>query len=367
MIYRKINNDDTPISAIGFGTGFHLPENESGNSLEETIKASLDSGINFIDTAPVYGNGASEAALGQILKRIGRHNVYLATKVSPNDTTFNGVIKSAELSLKRLQTDVIDLFQVHWPNPNVPISETMEAMEKLVLDGKIKQIGVSNFLINETEDAMLSLKNNSLSTLQVEYNFFERSIEKNVLPFCKKNNVKLIAYSPLAQGKMVNGTEQLEILTQLSKKYNCTTGQLVLRWLINNPDVMVIPNTSKPLRAKQNAEAANLKVTKDDFDLMSQKFVTPVRNIDTKQIRVSNDYNRKVYQTVEEAIENKMNMTPSPVELSEEMKQGIFLKPIRLKEVDNQQFDLIEGRLRFWAWVIAFGWDKKIPALVWQK
>ena len=100
---------------------------------------------------------------------------------------------------------------------------------------------------------------------------------------------------------------------------------------------------------------------------MSDKLLTLPKHIDTNQVRVSNDYNRKVYQSIEEAIENKMGMTPSPIELAEEMKQGIFLKPIRLKAISDTKFDLIEGRLRFWAWVIAFGWNKEIPALVWEK
>ena len=165
----------------------------------------------------------------------------------------------------------------------------------------------------------------------------------------------------------MNGSNQYEFLTKLSKKYDCTPGQLVLRWLIENQNVIAIPNTSKPSRALENAGAADIQLTENDYIVMSGKLNTPTKHIDTKQIRVSNDYNRKVYQTVEEAKENAMGMTPSPIELSEEMKQGIFLKPIRLKAVSETEFDLIEGRLRFWAWVIAFGWNKKIPALVWEK
>ena len=153
----------------------------------------------------------------------------------------------------------------------------------------------------------------------------------------------------------------------MSKKYNCTPGQLVLRWLITDPNIIVIPNTSKPSRAVENATAAEIPLTQNDYNEMSDKLLTLPKHIDTNQVRVSNDYNRKVYQSIEEAIENKMGMTPSPIELAEEMKQGIFLKPIRLKAISDTKFDLIEGRLRFWAWVIAFGWNKEIPALVWEK
>jgi len=367
MIYRNLGSDS--VSAIGFGTGFHLPDKEDGKNLDLTLSCFVDNGVNFIDTAPVYGDGLSETLLGSALKKIGREKVFLASKVSPNDTTYEGVIKSAEDSLIRLQTDRIDLFQVHWPNPNFPISETMRAMNTLVKEGKVRHVGVSNFLLSEAQDAVTALtsEGHHLACIQAEYNFFERSVEKDILPFCENNDIKLIAYSPLAQGKLANGSYQSEYLNALSEKYKCTPGQIVLRWLIQDPNVIVIPNTSKPSRALENAKSADIELTDHDYESMSVQLVTPTRNIDTKQIRVSNDYNRKVYQTIEEAKENAMGMTPSPIELSEEIEQGIFLKPIRLKRVNDTQFDLIEGRLRFWAWVIAFGWNKEIPALVWEK
>jgi hypothetical protein len=210
-----------------------------------------------------------------------------------------------------------------------------------------------------------------LCSLQVEYNLFERSVEHDVLPFCDSNNIILIAYSPLAQGNLVNGKQQRSLLLEMSKKYMCTPGQLVLNWLTKNERVVVIPNTSKKHRALENANSMNIEITSEDYNLMSREFKTPTSHINPKLIRVSNDYNRKVYQSVEEAIENKMNMTPSPVELSEEMKKGFFLKPIRLRErktpANGKEYDLVEGRLRFWAWVIAFGWDKNIPSLIWKK
>lgn len=368
MIYKIIGTDR--VSAIGFGTGFTAPENRNCDTLQQTIHNSIDLGVNFIDTAPVYGNGVSETMLGQVLKNIGREKVFLASKVSPEDTSYKGVISSAEQSLKRLQTETIDLFQIHWPSVNIPLSETAEAMEKLVSDGKVRYIGVSNFQMHEIVETKNNLKCNFLASIQSEYNFFERSVEDKVLPFCKKNDMMLIAYSPLAQGNLVNGRQQKTILIQMAQKYGATPGQLVLRWLIENDDVLVIPNTSKPHRAIENAKAANFTISKEDFMILSENLKTFQQLIDVKDVRVSNDYSRKVYQTIEEAKENKMNLSPSPIELSEEMKKGNFLKPIRLKElekpIDGKRYDLVEGRLRYWAWTIAHGYDKPIPALVWK-
>ena len=180
----------------------------------------------------------------------------------------------------------------------------------------------------------------------------------------------LIAYSPLAQGRLVNGKEQMKHLEALSKKYGVTNGQMVLRWLVNDPNVIVIPNTSKPHRAIENACAANFTIDESDIKNMSSLLSTEESLIDTRQVRVSDDYGRKVYQTLQEAIDNKMNMSPSPIELAEQMKQGIFLKPIRLRKlshsIDDKKYDLVEGRLRFWSWIVAHGWEKPIPSLVWQ-
>ncbi len=190
------------------------------------------------------------------------------------------------------------------------------------------------------------------------------------MPFCKQNNVKLIAYSPLAQGNLANGDEQKGFLGRLAEKYNSTPGQIVLRWLISNPNVIVIPNTSKPHRAIENGLSADIHLLKEDYEKMSTDIKTPVSLIDTREIKVTNDYGRKVYQTLQEALDNNMNMSPTPIELSEQMKSGVFLKPIRLKELKDdagvKKYDLVEGRLRYWSWIIAYGWEKPIPALVWN-
>jgi diketogulonate reductase-like aldo/keto reductase len=371
MIYREIGKNKDRVSVIGFGTGYHAPKDGDYESLEKSIHKAIDVGINFIDTAPVYGSGMSEEVLGQILKNVNRSDVFLASKISPENTTFSGVISSIESSLSRLKTDRIDLCQIHWPSTKVPIEETMSAMEKMVEEGKIRNIGVSNFSVDEASGALSALRRNRLVSIQSEFNFFERSVENDILPFCKENNLILIAYSPLAQGKIVNGREQIEFIDKLARKYNSSPAQIALRWLVSNPDVIVIPNTSKPHRATENGLSASIQLSVSDIASISRKLKTEVRMINTSDIRVSNDHGRKVYQTIQEAIDNKMGMSPSPLELSNQMKDGVFLKSIRIKELDTctgeKKYDLIEGRLRYWAWIIAHGPDKHIPSLVWRK
>jgi len=370
MIYKRVFNNKVKISAVGFGACINEIKNTKNDysKLEKLISKNVELGSNIIDTAPVYGNGESEKAIGRLIKT-KREKVILATKVSPNDTTYEGVINSLEASLKRLQTNYVDLYQVHWPNPDIPLLETISAMEKLVKDGKIKYIGVSNFTLKEIKETISHLKKNSLVSIQTEYNLFERSIEEELLPFAKEHNITIIAYSPLAQGKLANGKKQIELINNLAKKYDARPGQIILRFLIDKPGVIVIPNTMKLDRLVDNIHSADLNIEVEDLDKIDKICKTDISFIDTKQIKVTNEYNRKVYSTLEEAKQNKMGMVPSPIELAADMKCGEFLKPVRLRELSNQTarkyYDLTEGRLRYWAWVIAFGWDKPIPSLVW--
>tara|TARA_B100002052_G_C15817521_1_gene568938 strand:- start:172 stop:1290 length:1119 start_codon:yes stop_codon:yes gene_type:complete len=372
MIFNKMGSNNIPISKIGFGCGIggYNSVKMDYNTLEDLIINNISLGSNFIDTAPIYGNGESEKIIGALIKPI-REKVIIATKISPNNTSYIGVINSLESSLKRLQTDYVDLCQVHWPNPDVPLSETISAMEKLVEDGKIKYIGVSNFTLKEIKETIQHLDKNLLASIQIEYNLFERTMEEELLPFAKKHNITIIAYSPLAQGKLANGRSQLELINNLAKKYDATPSQIVLRFLIDKPEVVAIPNTTKLNRLTENIYSADINIQTEDLDKIDKVCKTEVSSIDTKKIRVSDEYNRKVYTNIEQAKQNKMNMVPSPMKLAAEIKMGVFLKPIRLKKlsknIEGATYDLIEGRLRYWAWIIAFGWDKPIPSLVWHE
>ena len=372
MIYKQILKDNLSLSTIGFGCGVGGYNTSIVNysNLDVLINKNIDLGCNFIDTAPVYGDGESEKILGIAIKPI-RKKVIIATKVSPNDTTYEGVINSLELSLKRLNTDYVDLYQVHWPNSDVPLIETISAMEKLVEDGKVRYIGVSNFTLKEIKETIQHLNKNKLASIQTEYNLFERSIEEDILPLAQENNITVIAYSPLAQGKLVNGRKQMVLINDLAKKHNATPAQIVLRFLISKPEVVVIPNTTKLDRLIENIHSADLNIDSKDLDKIDKVCKTDVSHINTKTVRVSDEYNRKVYATLEQAKQNKMNMVPSPAKLAEEMKRGEFLKPVRLRKLshskDGNNYDLTEGRLRYWAWIIAFGWDKPIPSLVWYE
>lgn len=359
------------ISSVGLGCGIHpnRSKEESNNffsKLNILVDYALDNGISLLDTAPVYGDGKSEIEIGRSIKN-KRSKAFVATKIPPLNTSYKEVILSCENSLKRLNTDYIDLFQIHWPNPLIDLEETMEAMEKLVLDGKIKYIGIGNLSLDDIKKCQRHLNNNFLATIQTEYNLFDRSIEDSILPHAIDNNIRILAYSPLSQGKIANGSIQLGVINKISIKYNSTPTQIVLNYLSKKNNVITIPNTSNIQKLRENIESLNLKISNEDTKKINDECITLTKYINPKEINISDKFGKKVYESIEEAKANKLKLSPSPLELSQDMKLGNFLKPIRLIATPQgeKKYDLIEGRLRFWAWVIAFGWGKKIPSRIW--
>jgi len=211
MEYTRIPNLNEEISRVALGTwaigGWMWGGTDEEQSIR-TIHAALDKGINIVDTAPVYGFGRSEEIVGKALARDGkRRGVLLATKVALEwDAESNSVWrnsspqriqKEVEDSLRRLQTDSIDIYQIHWPDPQVPLAETAGAMQDLRRRGKIRAVGVSNFSPEQMQEFSRECP---LSSCQPPYNIFERDIEKDILPYCKEHNIGLLTYGALCRG-----------------------------------------------------------------------------------------------------------------------------------------------------------------------
>ncbi|MBT4072985.1 MAG: aldo/keto reductase [Chloroflexi bacterium] len=367
MITKTLGNSDTRVSAIGQGMGLGGYSSSSGTygDLIPVIRAGVDAGLTFIDTAPAYGEGESERIVGRAIGPI-RNNVTLGTKVSPADTTADGVVRSAEDSLGRLRTDVIDLFQIHWSNPTVPIEDTMAGMERLIQQGKIRHVGVSNYSVNELKAARQALASVPIASLQVEYNLFDRSIEDTMLPYCIENDITVFAYSPLHRGRVTSGKRQIETLERIAADHDCTTAQVALSWLVSQRSVVAIPNTSRQERVLENAAAGELHLSEVEQDEISRVCSLQQQEIPTDQIRPASEDSRAAFRTLQEALDNTIGSTPSPRQLAEQIKAGDFLKPVRLMPVPGveNEYEVLEGRLRYWAWVIAFDGKKPITALV---
>ncbi len=229
----------------------------------EAIRRGIELGMNFIDTAETYADGRSEEVVGEAIKE-DRDDILLATKVSPDHLHYDDVIKACKGSLQRLHTPYIDLYQVHWPNPRIPIRETMAAMEKLVKDGAVRHIGVSNFSVRETEEARDALSGNEIASNQVEYSLRDRRAESEILPYCAKEKVTLIAYSPLDRGNIVGS-----IPSQILEKYKMTPAQVMLNWVTRDESVVAIPKAADLHHLKENASSVRVRFDQREYDLIS--------------------------------------------------------------------------------------------------
>lgn len=244
--------------------------NSTGEQRLAEIKAlqrGVELGMKFIDTAEVYGHGRSETLVGQAIADM-REEVFLATKVAPEHFAYDEVIRACDASIQRLGVKFIDLYQLHWPSPRIPIQETMKAMEELVATGKTRYIGVSNFSVEQTMQAQESLPRSELASNQVRYSITSRSIESDVLPYCQREKLTVIAYSPLDTGSIPASRIPKDML----EKYEMTPAQLMLNWVIHPDSVVAIPKAARISHIEENARAADFLISQSDYQSLSKRF-----------------------------------------------------------------------------------------------
>jgi len=356
MIQTRLGQDGPLVSAIGQGTwglgGRFIADTGDDDRHVDTIRMGLDLGLTFIDTAEAYGAGHTERLVGRAV-RGRRSEAFLATKVSPENLRPEDVICAAERSLERLATDCIDLYQIHWPNPSIPIEETLGAMGRLVEQGKVRFVGLSNFGCRSLAEAR-SHGGCPVTALQTEYNLFDRTIESHLLPYCRRTGIAVIAYSPLDQGKSLKGAGSAKVLADIGDKHGRTAPQVILNWLAAIQGVLPIPKASDPLHLRQNATALDFSLDEEDLAAIDNAFTPEPWAIPACRIRVD-----------KKGLES---FVPGPDELARDIAAGEAIKPIRVvpSVEDPHEFDLVEGKLRYWAWVQAFGVEEPVPALIRQ-
>jgi diketogulonate reductase-like aldo/keto reductase len=263
MNFKEFGKTGRKLSALGIGT-WDIGSDISKNV--ESIKYAIDNGINFIDTAEMYG---TEPVVAKAIKGYRRSDLFIATKVWPDHFQHDSVIKACNDSLRKLETDYIDLYQLHWPSKTVPISETMNAMEELMDQGKIHYIGISNFSVEQTEDAMKTMKKYQIVSNQVEYSLVTRDIERSgIYDFCRKNKIAVIAYSPLSHGKIFTERKMVDELTRIGSSYGATASQMALAWLMNRDDIFPIPKATNKDHMKENIASAEIKIKPEDMEKM---------------------------------------------------------------------------------------------------
>jgi diketogulonate reductase-like aldo/keto reductase len=245
---------------------------ESSGRRKEELKAlrfGIDLGMTLIDTAEMYGEGGAEEVVGEAIAP-NRDQIFLVSKVYPHNATRQGTIAACERSLKRLKTDRLDLYLLHWRG-STPLAETIEAFQELRQVGKIRDFGVSNFDRDDMEEAR-SLDQGLTTTNQVLYNLSRRGIEWDLLPWCRKQNVAVMAYSPLEQGRMLNHSS----LKTIAARHKASAAQVAIAWLLQQ-GVVVIPKSSNCDRIQENYAALDLKLTDADLAELNQAFPPPKR------------------------------------------------------------------------------------------
>jgi diketogulonate reductase-like aldo/keto reductase len=353
------------INPIGYGLGFG-GTNAKNVEYSDKHKQALNfliknKSYNFIDTSPEYGNGKSEILIGSLAKKI-KKRLFISTKVSPENLNYKNFIKSVEMSLKRLDLNRIDVIQPHWPNYNVDNDEIIAAFIFLKSKGKVRYFGLSNFELIDIKYFKNKLKS-EFKFLQEEYSLSDKSIEEEKIKYCIDNNIKIICYSPLSSGNFLFNRIQKKLLFTLADKYQVPFSSIILNYLLQKSNnLIIIPHSTNLENISSNLNVINYKLIKKDILLLNNQFKVNKIKIKLKSI-IYYDQNYKKISNLSEAIKNKFNLSPSPYQLSKKILQGAKLKPIKVRK-RRKKFYLAEGRLRFWAYVIAYGWDYSINAIL---
>ncbi|TZF83205.1 aldo/keto reductase [Pedobacter sp. BS3] len=323
MEYRKLGETDIQASVITFGAwaaGGWMWGGADSNAAIEAIKAAYDEGVTTIDTAPIYGQGASEEIVGKAIRGINRDKLQILTKfgmrwdLTKGSLAFrsknnagqdiniykyagkDSIIQECENSLKRLGTDYIDLYQIHWPDVTTPIDETMETVARLIEQGKVRAAGVCNYSVQQMQEAEKTIK---LASNQVPYSMLKRDIENDVVPYCIENNKSIIAYSPLERGVLTGKIKPghvfaegdhraglkyytdenirrtdafLNAIKPLADSKNATLGQLVIRWTVQRPGITIaLVGARNAEQAVQNARAIQVKLSEDEMSFITSE------------------------------------------------------------------------------------------------
>ncbi|HET7880148.1 MAG TPA: aldo/keto reductase [Acetobacteraceae bacterium] len=262
--------DGTKVPALGQGT-WHMGERGGSAKAEAAaIRLGIELGMTLIDTAEMYGNGGAEEMLAEAIAG-QRDRLFIVSKVYPHNASRSGVPAACERSLKRLRTDHIDLYLLHWRGSH-PLADTVDAFEKLRAEGKIRHWGVSNFDTSDMQGLVRLPHGANCAANQVLYHVGSRGIEFDLLPWSSEHKVPLMAYSPVGQGGRLL---QSRALAAVAKRHNATPAQIAIAWSMRHPNVITIPKASDPKHVRENAAAGEITLTAEDLAAIDAQHPPP--------------------------------------------------------------------------------------------
>lgn len=274
MIKRKFGWTGVEVPIIGQGTWMIDGDPETESRAIQTLRLGLDLGMSHIDTAEMYGEGHVEELVGETISG-RRDEIFLVSKVLPSNASYEGTLKACERSLKRLKTDWLDLYLLHWRG-SYPLSETMRAMEKLVAEGLVKYIGVSNFDVEDLMEAEEVLQTEQITCNQVLYNLRDRGIERRLLPYCSKKRIAVMGYAPFGHGNFPTpSSREGKLLLEIGRIHNRTPKQVALNYLTRHPSTFTIPKTTRVERVKENSGGVEWQLTEDEANKIDRAFPLP--------------------------------------------------------------------------------------------
>jgi diketogulonate reductase-like aldo/keto reductase len=258
-----------PVPVLGQGT-WGFGENRASRSTElRALHRGLELGLTLIDTAEMYAEGGAEEVIGEAI-RGRRDRVFLVSKVYPHNASAQGTLAACERSLRRLGTDHVDLYLLHWRGAH-PLAETLAAFERLQRDGKIRHWGVSNFDVDDTDELVALPGGMACATNQVLYNQSRRGVEWDLLPWCRERGIPVMAYSPIEQGRLPTGG----VLGALARRYACSPFQVALAWVLAQAGVIAIPKAARLDHVEANAAALALALSAEDMAAIDGEFPPP--------------------------------------------------------------------------------------------
>jgi aryl-alcohol dehydrogenase-like predicted oxidoreductase len=301
--FRRLGDSDLEVSEISLGSWLTYGAGVEREHTETCTRAAMDAGINFFDTSNAYGRGAAETVWGEILRDYPRDSYVLATKLFfPMSETDRGlsreqIHKQLDLSLERLQTDYVDLYQCHRPDPETPIEETMEALTEVSEAGKVREIGFSEWTIEQIEASLEVPRTKKFVSSQPQYNMIWRAPEAELIPFCREHGISQIVWSPLAQGVLTGKykpgepppedsraasesmnwamdryrsdelLEEVQRLNSIAEQAGLSMAQMALAWVLREENVAsAITGASRPEQVYSNVEASGVELTRDTLD-----------------------------------------------------------------------------------------------------
>ncbi len=270
MIARPFGPTGASVPVIGQGTWNVPTRGAAADAAKAALRAGIERGMVHIDTAEMYGDGAAEELVGAAIAGLPRESLFIVSKVLPSNATAHGTIAACERSLRRMGLDYLDCYLLHWRG-TVPLRETMHALERLVADGKIRALGVSNFDVDDLKEAHAVLEREPIACNQVLYHLNERTIEDHEIPYAREHDIATVAYTPFGRGAYERAAGY-PALVEIAQRRGVTPAQIVLAFLTREPDTFAIPKAASVAHTDENAAAGDLQLEPAEIDAIDRAF-----------------------------------------------------------------------------------------------